>query len=89
MDSSGGARIEGTLGGRSVTLVDGGSGPWALFRMLGSAQWQEVSPSRYRLTWRIPNQGVVLVADLRLSAQIPIFQPSFLQNLRCPTPLAR
>lgn len=88
-DVSDGARIEGTLGGRTVTLVDGGSGPWALFRLLGSAQWQEESPNRYRLTWRIPNQGVVLVADLRLSAQIPIFQPTFLQNLRCPSRLAR
>jgi type VI secretion system protein ImpL len=88
-DSSGGARIEGTLGGRTVTLVDGGSGPWALFRLLGSAQWDEVSPGVYRLTWRIPNQGVVLEADLRLAAGIPLFQPGFLQNLRCPSPLAR
>lgn len=89
LDASGGARIEGTLAGRTVTLVDGGDGPWALFRLLGGAQWEEASRGVYRLTWRIPNQGVVLVADLRLAAGIPLFQPSFLQNnLRCPSRLA-
>ena len=79
------ARISGVLGGEEVVLLEAPSGPWALFRLFGQANWQSSGDGRYQLRWAVPGRQVDVTAELSLPRGLPVFQAGFMQDIRCAT----
>jgi type VI secretion system protein ImpL len=82
------ARITGFIGGEEEILVSA-EGPWALFRVLQDADWDDQGGGRYVLVWDIPEHGAKFEGILRLSGNNPIFKAGFFDGLSCPQPVAR
>jgi type VI secretion system protein ImpL len=76
------ARIEASLGGSTVTLLQA-TGTWAVFRLLQQARWREVRPNQYQLTWSFPDRQLELTADLSFDRGIAIFKPDYFNGFTC------
>jgi type VI secretion system protein ImpL len=79
---AGDARIEGSVAGSMVTLI-ATSGPWAIFRLFHQAQWQELRPNLYQVTWTLQQPSVTLVAEVSFERGVPVFDPAFFSGLTC------
>ncbi len=82
-------RITGQVDGQEVTLLEASDSPWALFRLLGRARWDQVGQERYELTWPISGQQMDLTMELSLARGIPVFRGDFMSNLNCASRIAR
>jgi len=82
-------RISGVLGGEEVILLEAPSGPWALFRLFGQANWESSGDGRYRLRWAVPGRQIDVTAELSLPRGLPVFRADFMQDLRCATRIAQ
>ncbi len=83
------AKITGTVGGGEVPLVQVDDGPWALFHLLGRAEWHAIGNGRYSLRWPVPGQQFDLTGEITLASGIPIFDPGYLAGLDCVSTIAR
>jgi len=77
------ARVSGQLGGIETPLLEAPSGPWALFRLFGSADWTASGEGRYRVRWPIQGRQQDLTVEVTLPRGIPVFGGEFLRDLRC------
>jgi len=82
-------QITGQVAGQEVTLLEAPEGPWALFRLFGQAQWEQVGQGRYELTWSIPGEQMNLTMELSLARGIPVFRGGFIADLNCVSRIAR
>ena len=74
------ARISGRIGGNEETLLNH-RGPWAVFKLLGQARWEQLSRTSYRLRWE--EAGARLQGELRFEVAAPILNPAYLDRLDC------
>ncbi|CAN5819055.1 type VI secretion system membrane subunit TssM [soil metagenome] len=79
---AGDARVEATVAGNRVTLL-ATSGPWALFRLFHQAQWQEIRPNLYQVTWTLQQPTTTLTAEVSFERGAAAFDPAFLGGLGC------
>lgn len=84
------ARITGVVDGSEVTLLEVPEGTWALFRLLGRADWEASGgEGRYRLRWPVPGRQITLEGELTLGGGAPILNPAYLSGLDCVSSVAR
>jgi len=83
------ARVSGLLDGSEVTLLEAPSGPWALFRLFGQANWESAGDGRYRLQWPVQGRQINITAELSLPRGLPVFRTDFMRDLRCASRIAQ
>jgi len=77
------ARIVATVGGVEETIATAPNGPWSLFRVLQSAEWERTGTGRYLLRWPTSQPGNPLTAEITFANTAPVFAPEFLGQLEC------
>lgn len=84
------ARISGVVEGSGVTLLEAPEGTWALFRLMGQADWEPAGgEGNYRLRWSVPGRQIRLEGELTLAGGVPILDPGYLSDLDCVSTVAR
>lgn len=63
------------------------SGTWAIFRLFHQGVWEEIDRGVYRVSWRFPELGATVVAEVRLRGEA-ILNRSYFDDFRCPSGVA-
>lgn len=83
-------RISGEVDGARRTLLEA-EGPWAVFRLFQrTSAWQDTGGGAHRVSWRIPDVGVEINADVNFAgAGLPVFRSDFLATPACVSQVVR
>jgi type VI secretion system protein ImpL len=81
------ARITARTATGEIPVTDVAPGTWALFRMFHQAEWTQLAPGRYRVTWMAQNQPVV--AEVGFQDNQPVFMRDYFANLSCVQQIVR
>lgn len=83
------AAITGMVDGSERTLVQVPEGTWALFRLLGLAEWERLGNQRHSLRWPAQGRPAAVTGELILETAAPILNPAYLSRLDCVSTVAR
>jgi type VI secretion system protein ImpL len=82
-------RISANINSRDVTLLEG-SGPWGIFRLFQTADWESLGGDRYMLRWQVTGVPQTVAAELTMNpGSPPIFRRDYFNQLSCVSQIVR
>jgi type VI secretion system protein ImpL len=84
------ARIAAVIGGAEVVVAEAPRGPWAVFRLFQTAQWDPAGRDGYVVRWRVPGRDLTLRADVLFDeGRPPLFRAGSFDGTACVSQIAR
>jgi type VI secretion system protein ImpL len=82
-------RISANINGRDETLLER-SGPWGIFRLFQTADWESLGGDRYMLRWQVTGVQQTVAAELTMNpGSPPIFRRDYFNQLSCVPQIVR
>ncbi len=82
-------RVSANVNGRDVTLLEG-AGPWGIFRLFQTADWESLGGDRYMLRWQLTGTPSTVAAELTMNpGSPPIFRRDYFNQLTCVAQIVR
>lgn len=63
-------------------------GTWAIFRLFHQGAWEDVGSGVYRVSWRFPETGAAVTAEVNLRGEA-ILNRSYFDDFICPSGVNR